>query len=97
MNELERQLNRLFHWARQAPDEETTALPYGFATRVVAQWQATRQELVSAVWERLAERAAFVASLALLLGVVSYFAASRHEVAYDYQPMDNAVEIASVP
>ncbi|MBI3417920.1 MAG: hypothetical protein HY043_21720 [Verrucomicrobia bacterium] len=97
MNELERQLNRLFHWARRAPERETAALPYGFATRVVAQWQAARPELVAALWERLACRAAFAAGLVLLIGAASYFAANWHEVAYDYNLNYSAMEIASVP
>lgn len=97
MNELKRQLDRLFQWARQAPDAETSAMPYGFATRVVAQWQAARQELAAAVWERFACRAAFAAGLLLLVGAVSYFAVNRHEVAYDYTPAYSAIEIASVP
>ena len=97
MNELDRQLDRLFKWAGHAPEAGSTEMPYGFATRVVAQWQAAREELWPAVWERLAYRAVFFAGVALMLGVVMYVASSRREIAYDYPLTYSTMEVASVP
>ena len=97
MNDWDPSLKRLCQWARQAPKHESVAIPYGFATRVVAQWQSAHHELLPAIWERFACRAAVAAGLILLLGAVSYFAASRSEVAYDYSPIYSAIEVAAVP
>ena len=97
MNDWEPSLRRLCQWARRAPTNESIAMPYGFATRVIAQWQSTQPDVLPALWERFACRAAFAAGLILLLGTISYFAADRSEVAYDYSPTDSAIEIAALP
>ena len=97
MNNSEPSLQRLFHWARQAPRHDADAIPYGFATRVVSQWQTMPPDLLASVWERFAARAAFAAGLILILGAASYFTFSTTEVAYDYTPAYSAMEIASVP
>ena len=97
MNNPEPSLQRLFHWARQAPRHDAEPIPYGFATRVVGQWQTAQQDVLAAIWERFAFRAAFAAGVILILGAASYFTSSATEVAYDYTPAYSAMEIASVP
>ena len=56
--------------ARQAPPPPMGEIPFGFATRVVAEWQA-RPRAVSpdAVWERFSLRALVCASVLLLISL----------------------------
>jgi len=56
--------------ARQAPVPPLSEMPFGFATRVVAQWQSrTHAASPDAVWERLSLRALVCASVLLLISL----------------------------
>ena len=56
--------------ARQAFTPPLREIPFGFATRVVAEWQArTRTVSPDAVWERLSLRALVCASVLLLISL----------------------------
>ena len=53
--------------ARHASGEPLGEIPFGFATRVIAQWQArTRGASLDIVWERLGLRALVCSSVLLL-------------------------------
>ena len=57
--------------ARKAQAAPLREIPYGFATRVVAEWQArTRTVSPDAIWERLSLRALVCASVLLLISLV---------------------------
>jgi hypothetical protein len=56
--------------ARQAPALPLREIPFGFATRVVAEWQGRTQAVSpDAVWERLSLRALVCASVLLLISL----------------------------
>ncbi len=94
---------RLAAAARQAPERQDTAAPYGFATRVAALALAQEARVVS-VLERFALRAVGVAALLALFSVALNYealapvpaAAAPGIAAYDepeLAPTDDAVAI----
>jgi hypothetical protein len=71
MNEFERRWKIGAATARGTAGESPVEAPFGFATRVVARWQAAPAPSFAALWQRLAWRAlggvalAFAAMLAI--------------------------------
>ncbi len=76
MNDFDRRWKTLAARARAATVCETDPPP-GFATRVVAQWQASSAPPLSTVWLRLGLRALFGAAAVLVLCAVMELRASR--------------------
>lgn len=68
MNPIDRQLNRLFKAASQAPKPEAEAAPFGLETRVMADWRASLQPESGDFFVALFRRAAMGACM---LAVVS--------------------------
>ncbi|HSH96194.1 MAG TPA: hypothetical protein VK968_18760 [Roseimicrobium sp.] len=56
MNSNNDQWQRLAAAARQTPQPEASGAPFGFATRVVAQWQSGRPVSSTELWEQLTRR-----------------------------------------
>src|SRR5262249_41164062 len=56
--------------AREAP-ALAESMPYGFATRVVAQWRALPQEDLQEIWQRLTYRGLAIAA-AILMAFLAY-------------------------
>jgi hypothetical protein len=67
------------HWqklaraARLAPQPPATGAPYGFATRVVARWQADEAPATPSPWEWLSIRALAVAALLMVAALGTSF------------------------
>lgn len=89
--------SRLTAAARQASDDRDTSVPFGFATRVVAQSLAAPRRVVSLV-DRFALRALGVAALvALVSAVVNYQSVGTPTVvAYSPEPLPADESIAIV-
>ena len=62
MNEKINPWDKLARLARQAPEPARAEMPFGFATRVVANWPAPTAEL-SNIWELLSVRSLVLAAL----------------------------------
>ncbi|MEO6994934.1 MAG: hypothetical protein ABI273_15100 [Lacunisphaera sp.] len=62
MNKFDQQWQKLTALARQAHDPRDTAMPYGFATRVMARPVATPFSLSSVMFGRFAVRGLLVAA-----------------------------------
>ena len=71
MNEKLNPWENLARLARQAPEPTPTEMPFGFATRVMANWPSATVVELSAVWELLSVRSLVLAALimAVTLGV----------------------------
>jgi hypothetical protein len=60
---------KLTHLARQAQRAESPDAPYGFATRVAAQWAAAEPITLANVWEFLSLRSLAFAALLMVASV----------------------------
>lgn len=87
MNQLDPELKRLIHWARQHEAQAAEPLPYGFAVRVAA---LGRAELLSAetVWGHRLRWLAASASLIVVAGGLALWSGRRQpaENAYNFAP-----------
>jgi len=70
-----------------APSPEA---PFGFAARVVAQWQADPESSLAALWQQLALRVLGVMAL-ILIGLAAYGALTANGDSPLQPPVENAV------
>ena len=97
MDKREAKLDRLFRAAATGKDE-TVAVPFGFETRVVAQWRSG--EDASNSWElaRLVRRVAFAAVALLVIASAGAFWQSKENEALgdswnnEYAIADSAID-----
>ena len=92
MNEFKERWKRGVHAARLAEETSgapTDEAPFGFATRVVAQWQAHPEPPVSVLWQRIALRVLGAMAL-ILLSLAAYDALSMGSDSLQ-PPVENAV------
>ncbi|HYR59332.1 MAG TPA: hypothetical protein VEO95_11900 [Chthoniobacteraceae bacterium] len=77
MNDFERRWKLAAAAARRAHDDRPARAPFGFATRVVAQWQDAPAQSLAAVWQRLAWRVlgGVAAALAAMIAIDAAFSA----------------------
>lgn len=88
--------DRLTGWFRRARPSDESA-PFGFATRVVAQYREARQNELFRIWERMSIRAAIgCACFAAIFGVYSIIAEQinlKQQVLFE-PPSDPAADFA---
>lgn len=92
MNEFEERWKQGVQAARGAESASTPAsdaAPFGFATRVVAHWQAHPEPPVSVLWQRLALRVLGAMAL-ILLSLAAYDVLSMGNDSLQ-PPVENAV------
>ena len=88
MNEFERRW-KLAADAARLESPRADAMPFGFATRVVAKWRA--QPSLATVWQRLALR--FCTGLAIVVAVVASLNALTANDADGFRPeIENTVD-----
>jgi hypothetical protein len=75
MNRFESKWQRLVVAARQAPEPEDLAAPYGFATRIAARALRGERPMRTAMFARFSVRALWVAGLLMLVSVGANFLA----------------------
>ena len=75
MNEFERRWKLAVGAARTGTSDPPDEAPFGFATRVIAQWPAKPELSLVTLWQRLAVRVLAVMTL-ILLGLAAYGALS---------------------
>lgn len=89
MNEFERRWKLAADAARTTEPLAAEAMPFGFATRVVAKWRA--QPSLATVWQRLALR--FCTGLAIVVAVVASLNALTANDADGFRPeIENTVD-----
>ncbi|HSI13478.1 MAG TPA: hypothetical protein VK961_15650 [Chthoniobacter sp.] len=92
MNEFEERWKKGVKAARSAEAASTQSsdeAPFGFATRVVAQWQAHPEPPVSVLWQRIALRVLGAMAL-VLITLAAYDAISMGNDSLQ-PPVENAV------
>lgn len=92
MNEFEDRWKKGVHAARLAESasaQPSDEAPFGFATRVVAQWQSQPEPSMSALWQRIALRVLGAMAL-ILISLAAYDALSMGNDSLQ-PPVENAV------
>ena len=90
MNEFERRWKLGARAAHAAAPHLSHEAPFGFATRVVAQWQKSPEPSLIALWQWLSLRVLGVMAL-VLLGLAAYGALTTSSDATLEPPVENAV------
>jgi hypothetical protein len=90
MNEFERRWQLGARAARADAPNLTNDAPFGFAARVVAQWQAHSELSLIALWQRLSLRVLAVMAL-IFLGLATYGALTANGENSLEPPVENAV------
>jgi hypothetical protein len=90
MNEFEQRWKMGLEAARLAAPSESDEEPLGFATRVVAHWQAHPEPSLALLWQRLALRI-LGAMAVILISLAAYDAFSLDSDAPLHPPVENAV------
>jgi hypothetical protein len=92
-------LNRLFRSAAHAPEPIASEVPYGFETRVVAQWRSGKNgRLDLAELSRVLRRAGAIASAVLILAGAAAYRQYRDETRFaalatnEYMIADSAIQ-----
>ena len=90
MNEFERRWQMGARAARAGAPDLSSAAPFGFATRVVAQWQKNPEPSLITLWQRLSLRVLGVMTL-ILIGLAAYGALTANGDNSLEPPVENAV------
>lgn len=90
MNEFERRWKLGAEAARGSGDAPPAEAPFGFASRVVAHWQAQPEPSLAALWQSLALRALGAVTLALLI-LVTYGTVSSSREEFVRPEIESAV------
>src|SRR5882724_11681539 len=90
MNEFEHRWKMGLEAARLAAAAQSDEAPLGFATRVIAHWQAQPEPPLALLWQRLALRVLGAMAL-VLLTLAAYGAFSLEGDAPLHPPVENAV------
>ena len=90
MNEFEHRWKSGVEAARRTAPALSEEAPFGFATHVVAQWQADPEPSLVVLWQQLALRV-LGAMVLVLLGVAAYGALSSDGESSLKPPVENAV------
>jgi hypothetical protein len=80
MSDIDIVLKRLLHAAAATKDDRDTAAPFGFATRVVAQWRSGSGAMNGNGIARLIRRVALIATVVIVIstaGAVREFTQTR--------------------
>ncbi len=90
MNEFEQRWQKGVEAARKAAPAPSDEAPLGFATRVVAHWQAQPEPPLAWLWQQLALRVLGVMAL-ILISLAAYDAISMGSDSALQPPVENAV------
>ena len=90
MNDFEHRWQMGVEAARRAETAQSEEAPLGFATRVIARWQAHPEPSLALLWQRLALRVLGAMAL-VLLTLAAYGALSMDSDAPLQPPVENAV------
>ena len=88
---------RLAGAARRAPEEPAPAMPFGFDTRVLADWQARRDGEETVPWARLLRGALVCASLIMLLSLAMSFKSMKEGDSGPVAIADSAIRMSLYP
>ena len=88
---------RLAGMARRAPEEPAPQMPFGFDTRVLADWQARREGEELVPWARLLRGALACASLIMLLSLAMNFHSMKEADPGPVAIADSAIRMSLYP
>ena len=88
---------RLAGTARRVPVEPAPGVPFGFDTRVIADWQAQREGEEAVPWARLLRGALVCASLIMLLSLAMSFQSLRESEPGPVAIADSAIRMSLYP
>ena len=88
---------RLAGMARCAPEEPAPQMPFGFDTRVLADWQAQREGEELVPWARLLRGALACASLIMLLSLAMNFRSTKEGEPGPMAIADSAIRMSLYP
>lgn len=92
MDDVDPRLDRLFRSAAQESESDSPAAPFGFDTRVVALWRASRPGNGNGL-ARLVRRVAFAAMTVIVIASAATFYEAKQESDAD-EPYSNDYAIA---
>ncbi len=78
--------------ARQAPEPAPAETPFGFATRVVANWPSVSTSELSAVWEFLSLRSLVLAALITVVTLGTNYDLMSHDWTQEFAGDDATFE-----
>ena len=93
MNEFDRRWKLGLEAGRRFAPALSPEAPFGFATRVVAEWRAHPEAPLAILWQRLALRVLGAMAL-VLVGVAAYSVLSSSGDSPLHPPVENAVSDA---
>ena len=88
---------RLAGTARRVPAEPAPEMPFGFDTRVIADWQARREGEEALPWARLLRGALVCASLIMLLSLAMNFQSWKEGDPSPATVADSAIRMSMYP
>lgn len=94
MNKLDSTWRRLVKAACTAPRPAAMEAPYGFATRVVARWQAAPVPSLLGVWEFLSLRVLAFGCAAMVISLVTGYGVIREELVETPSVTEAVVQMA---
>lgn len=89
--------NRLAQLARQAPAEPPAEMPFGFDTRVLADWRAERAESESMPWTLLLRGALACSALIMLVSLAINYHSLRDREPGPVAIADAAIQMSMLP
>ena len=88
---------RLANAARQAPSEPPPDMPFGFDTRVLAQWRSRREAEETLPWALLLRGALVCASLLMLLSVAMNYQSLKEREPGSVAIADSVLRMSMLP
>jgi hypothetical protein len=88
---------RLAVVARRAPEEPALEMPFGFDTRVLADWRAQREGEEPVPWARLLRGALACAGLIMLLSLAMNFTSTKEGEPGPMAIADSAIRMSLYP
>jgi len=88
---------RLADTARRVPVEPAPEMPFGFDTRVIADWRARREGEEAVPWARLLRGALVCASLIMLLSLAMNFQSWKQGDPSPATIADSAIRMSMYP
>ncbi len=94
MKKLNHPWDRLLRAARQAPAEHLEAVPFGFTTRVIADWRAPLPADEPLPWQPLLQGALICSSLIMLLTLAANYRALKAEGPNELAIADSVIQLS---
>lgn len=86
--------DRLLGMARRGPEEKCDGAPFGFTTRVIAEWRAGEGAEEPLPWLSLLRGALICSSVILLLSLAANYRALKGEGTNDLTVADSIIEMS---